>query len=154
MPRSSFGASIGLHKLHVSTNLKSSEHPSRVSWKLKYGINSLGAEASADNLPGSSHGRFGCVASSPSTQSPKSEYPIRPTFSRFRLYNPSGVPLPAVNAHTGQFIVGKRWCLNAPILSSVLVPTPVFISATNSVLRTSLLGGRGRRGGFTSSRPR
>ena len=149
MPRSSFGASIGLHKPHVSTNLKSSEHPSRVSWKLKYGINSLGAEASADNRLGSSS-----VASSPSTQSPKSEYHIRPTFSRFRLYNPSGVPLPAVNAHTGRFIVGKRWCLNAPILSSVLVPTPVFISATNSVLRTSLLGGRGRRGGFTSSRPR
>ena len=50
-------------------------------------MSSLDAEASADNLSSSSHGRFSCAASSPSTpQSPKSEYHMQPTRFRGRCY--------------------------------------------------------------------
>jgi len=45
----------------------------------------------------------------------------------------------------------KRQYLKAP---SILVPTPVFKSATNSVLGRGLLEGRVRHGRFASSRPR
>jgi len=72
----------------VFVNSQNSEHLSGVSI-LGYGVNDLDAEASADNLSGSSHGRFGCAASSPSIpQSPKSEY----LFS-FRLYNPFSITI-------------------------------------------------------------
>ncbi|KIK05385.1 hypothetical protein K443DRAFT_3874 [Laccaria amethystina LaAM-08-1] len=56
----------------------------------------------------------------------------------------------AVNAQTSRF---KLQCLKAPILSSVLVPTPVFESTTNLTLETGLLGGIVRRHSFASSRP-
>jgi len=94
------GASIGLP---VFMN---SEHPLRVPWKLRYGVNSLDAEASADNLLGSTHGRFSCAASTLST----SVAEIRITYATylflffvFITLPPS--PLLAVDTQTGRFIV-------------------------------------------------
>ena len=61
----------------------------------------------------------------------------------------------AVNAQIGRFIVEQVvQCLKAPILPSVLVPTPVFKVTTDLVPKTRILGRRVRRGRFISSRPR
>ena len=80
-----------------------------------------------------------------------------PTFSPFFLFVFTTLPVSpflAVNAQTDRFIVGQATMTEAPISPSVLVPTPVFKSAINSVLGTGLLGGRVRYGRFASSRPR
>jgi len=51
-------------------------------------------------------------------------------------------PLFTVNTQTGRFVVAMRQCLEASILPSVLIPTPSFKSATNSVPGTGFPGGR------------
>ena len=144
------GASIGLCVVM--------KHPLRVSWELMYGVNSLDAEASADNLSGSSYGRFSCSASRSSLS----------TLSRRKLDTTHDLPflilvftiLPASpfladNAQRGRLIVEEATVSEDALVARFsIVPTPVFKSATNSVLGTGLLGGRSRRGGLPSSNPR
>ena len=95
--------SIGLL---VYMNSQHSEHPSRVSSKLRYVVNSLDAEDSADNLLGSSHGRCSCAASSPSTLGRRNQSTIcNLPFLVFVFTTLPASPFLAVNAHTGPFIV-------------------------------------------------
>jgi len=86
-------------------NRQSCEHPPRVSRKLRYGVNSLDAEDSADNRLGSSHGRCSCAASCPSTLGRNQNTICDTPFLVFVFTTLPASPFLAVNAHTGQFIV-------------------------------------------------
>ena len=143
------GASIGLCVVM--------KHPLRVSWELMYGVNSLDAKASADNLSGSSYGRFSCSAS-PSSLSTLSRRKLDTThdlpFLIFVITILPASPFLADNAQRGCLIVEEATVSEDALVARFsIVPTPVFKSATNSVLGTGLLGGRSQRGGFPSSKP-
>ena len=95
-------------------------------------MNYIEAEASADNLSGSSHGTISCAPSSPTTHRvPEPDATFLFSFSclqPFRRYH-SSQSTPRLAASSSD----KRQCLKAPILPFVLVPTPLFMSATNLV---------------------
>ena len=117
-------------------------------------MNCLDVEASVENLSFSSHGRFSCAES----QHP-SVAKIRIPYATY-LFSFSSLE-PFRRQHSSQSIPklagsssNKQQCRKAPILPPVVVPTPVFKSATNSVPGTRLLGGRVRHDRFVSSRPR
>ncbi|KIJ90613.1 hypothetical protein K443DRAFT_537818 [Laccaria amethystina LaAM-08-1] len=88
-----------------------------------------GCRTLTDYLLGSSHSRFSCAASSPSTpQSPKSEYHMRPTLFRFVSTTLPASPFLAINTQTGRFIIEQATfsqgdnfafctCSNTPLLN-------------------------------------
>ena len=88
------------------------------------------------NLLSSSHARLSDTESSFQVQpsSRNQNTILRLPFLLFVFTTLPVAPFLAVHAQTDRFIVGQATMTEAPISPSVLVPTPVFKSATNSVL--------------------
>ena len=89
------------------------------------------------NLSSSGHARLSYTESSFQVPAPSSRNQNTICHLPFLLFVFTTLPVApflAVNAQTDRFIVGQATMTEAPISPSVLVPTPVFKSATDSVL--------------------
>ena len=81
-------------------------------------MHSLDAEASTDNLLGSSQGGFSCAASDPSSAVVEIRISYA-TYTAFLVFVFTTLPASsflAVNAQIGRFIIDKLQCIKAPIL--------------------------------------